>query len=144
MLAPRLQELRFWVRPHWLLMELWVPRGHQGQQIDASGDRASACDLCSLRRRPGSVTTLGQLWRPGAPARRQLWVWRTKRGPSLQELAAPRTGVLGVEVKAGDSRPPSSPVPCETRKAVLCTRVSSCTLVPGPGRRGPCAQRQPS
>ena len=54
MLASRLQELRFWVRTHWLLIELWVPRGHQGQQIDASGDRASACDLCSLRRRPVS------------------------------------------------------------------------------------------
>ena len=30
-LAPRPQELRFWVRTHWLLMELWVLRGHQGQ-----------------------------------------------------------------------------------------------------------------
>ena len=30
-LAPRPQERRFWVRTHWLLMELWVLRGHQGQ-----------------------------------------------------------------------------------------------------------------
>lgn len=92
MLAPCPQELRFWVRTHWLLMELWVLQGHQGQRINASGDRASACDLCSLRRWPGSVTTLRQLWQPGALARRQPWVWRMKWGPRLQELAAPCTG----------------------------------------------------
>uniref|UniRef100_A0ABI0NNW9 SPG7 matrix AAA peptidase subunit, paraplegin n=1 Tax=Bos taurus TaxID=9913 RepID=A0ABI0NNW9_BOVIN len=59
-------------RPFSQGLQQMIDHGHQGQRINASGDRASACDLCSLRRWPGSVTTLRQLWQPGALAPRLL------------------------------------------------------------------------